>query len=76
MSEVEEQGMKPIWHFVGLLMSIMGVLLIGAGIYYWYNPSQSDTVLRELHPNLWWGAIMLAFGAVLLWLNKGVTVEE
>lgn len=72
----EEKGMKPIWHFVGLLMSIMGSLLIVAGIYYWYNPSESTTVLQELHPNLWWGAIMLAFGAVLLWINKGATVGE
>ena len=72
----EQQGMRPIWHFVGLLMSIMGILLIGAGIYYWYHPSESTTVLKELHPNLWWGAIMLVFGAILLWINKGVTVAE
>ena len=71
----EEKGMKPIWHFVGLMLSVVGGLLIVAGIYYWFNPSESTTVLKELHPNLWWGAIMLVFGAVLLWLNKGVTVE-
>lgn len=75
MDDSEKKGMKPIWHFVGLLMSVVGLLLVAAGIYYWFNPAQSTTVLKELHPNLWWGAIMLAFGAVLLWINKGVTIE-
>ena len=67
--------MKTIWYFVGLMLSVIGLLLVIAGVYYWYNPSESTTVLQELHPNLWWGGIMLVFGVFLVWLNKGVTVE-
>lgn len=74
MSE-ETKGMKPIWYFVGLMMLIMGILIMGSGVYYLIYPSQSTTVLQELHPDLWWGAVMAAFGAVLLWTNVGVTVE-
>lgn len=75
MTMAEEKGMKPIWYFVGLLMLVVGALIMAAGIYYLFYPSQSSTVLYHLHPNLWWGGIMVIFGIVLVWLNKGVTVE-
>lgn len=71
----EEKGMKPIWYFVGLLMLVIGILIMGTGVYYLIYPAQSTTVLQELHPNLWWGAVMWLFGIVLLWINKGVTIQ-
>lgn len=76
MDETKEtKGMRPIWHFVGLLMIAVGVLLIAAGLYYLVYPSQSSTVLEELHPNLWWGAFMTLAGIVLWVLNRGVRIE-
>lgn len=71
----EEKGMRPVWFFVGLLFVTLGVVIAGTGIYYLIVPADSSTVLQHLHPNIWWGGIMLAFGALLLWLNKGVRVE-
>lgn len=71
----EKKGMRPIWYFVGLLLVIIGILLTGTGIYYLLVPAQSMTVLQHLHPNIWWGGIMLASGLVLLWINKGVRVK-
>jgi len=71
----EVKGMKPIWHFVGLILLVMGALILIAGIYYLFNPGASSTVLEELHPNIWWGALMMVVGVVFIWKNKGVTVK-
>lgn len=71
----EVKGMRPIWHFVGLILAIIGGLIFIAGIYYLFNPSHSDTVLQHLHPNLWWGAIMFIAGGIFIWKNRGVTVD-
>ena len=70
-----EKGMKPIWHFVGLILLAMGALIAIAGVYYLFNPTESTTVLKELHPNLWWGGLMMVVGLVFLWKNKNVRVE-
>lgn len=67
------KGMRPIWHFVGLLMLIMGLLILGTGIYHLFQPT--ERAMEGLHPDLWWGSLMAVFGVILLWLNKGVTVE-
>lgn len=74
MSE-ETKGMRPIWYFVGLILVIMGAVIFLTGIYNLYYPLESETVLSELHPNIWWGLIMAAAGGILLWISKGVTVE-
>lgn len=71
----EEKGMRPIWFFIGLILLIIGGLIFVAGIYYLIYPSHSTTVLQEVHPNIWWGGIMLIVGGVFLFLNRGVTVE-
>jgi hypothetical protein len=52
----------PVWFFVGLLLSIYGVLILGSGLADWSAPSK--TVLAELHAPVWWGAILLIFGVV------------
>ena len=35
---------------------------VGAGIYGFYFPPDQPTILENLHPSIWWGAIMLALG--------------
>ena len=51
--------MKPIWFFVGLILLIMGGIIVLTGIYFMINPSADKKVLSSLHPDLWWGAIMV-----------------
>jgi hypothetical protein len=67
--------MKPIWYFVGLFLMIMGVLVLGNGIYDFLFPPEHTTVLAELHPGIWWGGVILAVGALYYWLNRKKTVE-
>ena len=50
--------MRPIWYFVGWGLLIIGGMLILAGIYVLFFPIPGASVLEELHPNLWWGALI------------------
>jgi hypothetical protein len=52
----------PVWFFVGLLLAIYGVLILGSGLATWAEPS--TTTLAELHAPVWWGAILLVSGAI------------
>jgi hypothetical protein len=67
--------MKPIWYFVGLLLTIIGTIILGTGIYDLIVPPTRLTVLGETRPNLWWGAVILAVGLLYLLLNRKKTVE-
>ena len=52
----------PVWFFVGLLLSIYGVLILASGLAEWSAPSK--TVLGEYHAPVWWGALMTVVGAL------------
>ncbi len=67
--------MKPIGYFVGLLLLIMGVIVLGAGVYTLFVPSPEQKVLAQLHPDLWWGAVMVVSGSIFLVLNRRKKVE-
>ena len=53
-----------IWFLIGLQLAIFGVLITGSGIYGYFVPPPPDhqTVLGNLYPAIWWGAIMLVLG--------------
>ena len=53
-----------IWFFLGLLLFVYGVLIFDAGIYHLVNPPPAEIALRELHSDLWWGALLLLLGGV------------
>ncbi|MGA9364404.1 MAG: hypothetical protein WBW16_08565 [Bacteroidota bacterium] len=65
--------MKPIWYFVGLILLSMGFIVLLTGLYILFVSKEAHTVLGELHPNVWWGAIMMIVGATFFFLhrNKG-----
>jgi divalent metal cation (Fe/Co/Zn/Cd) transporter len=68
-----EHKMKPIWYFVGLILLVMGILIFLSGLYQLINPPIPKTVLAETHPNLWWGALMAAFGGVMYFKTRKQT---
>jgi len=51
-----------IWFLIGLQLAIFGLLITGAGIYGLFHPPDQTIVLADLHPAIWWGAIMFALG--------------
>ena len=50
----------PVWFFVGLLLAIYGVLILGSGLANLSHPPA--TVLGNLHAPIWWGAVLAAVG--------------
>jgi FtsH-binding integral membrane protein len=67
--------MKPIWFFVGLVLLVMGSVILTTGVYDLIARVESKTVLARLHPNIWWGAIMVLAGLIFVLANKNATVE-
>jgi hypothetical protein len=55
-----------IWFFIGALLAVYGLLIVGSGVYELANPPENPVTLAHLRPALWWGALMVALGAVYL----------
>lgn len=53
-----------IWFFIGALLVIYGLLIIGAGVWNVYYPSGLPQALAHLHAAIWWGALLLFLGAI------------
>jgi uncharacterized membrane protein HdeD (DUF308 family) len=51
-----------IWFAIGLLLDVYGVMILGAGIYGFFNPPETPVVLNELHAGIWWGVLLLVMG--------------
>lgn len=68
-------GMRPIWFFVGWLLTIIGGIVLIAGIVNFFTVLPNTTVVARLHPNLWWGAILIIVGIAYILKNKGIRLE-
>jgi hypothetical protein len=67
-----EHMMKPIWFFVGLILMVIGGIVFVSGIYQFFDPPSTKTVLADTHPSIWWGALMVAAGNLLFWRTRKV----
>jgi hypothetical protein len=56
------KGAVPIWFFIGALLLVYGVLILGAGIYGLSHPPA--VALAHLHAGIWWGVLLIVIGAV------------
>jgi hypothetical protein len=65
-----EKKMKPIWYFVGLVLLSMGSLVFLTGVYILAFGVAQKTVLAGLHPNVWWGALMVVVGLIFFLKNR------
>jgi hypothetical protein len=63
---MEKDHQIPIWFFIGLLLTVYGVLIVGSGIYGAINPppEAQRVALWNLHADIWWGAVLLIVGLV------------
>jgi FtsH-binding integral membrane protein len=62
---MHREGMVSIWFFIGMLLSVYGVLILGAGIYEWNSPP--PVVRADLHAAVWWGMLLIALGAIYVY---------
>jgi len=67
--------MKPIWYFVGIILTVIGVVLLVNGIISLFSPAEKETVLGHLHPNIWWGGVMIIVGMIYIIKNKKITID-
>jgi hypothetical protein len=56
--------MYSIWYFIGLLILVYGILILGAGLLDLMSPPAQPLVLAQLHMSIWWGALMIILGGV------------
>lgn len=70
---MESEHQVPIWFFIGILLLIYGVVILGAGLYGLAYPSQVQIKLSEanpqaswffLHPDIWWSVLLIALGTL------------
>jgi hypothetical protein len=62
----EGHGFISIWFFIGLLLTVYGVLIVATGLYELGTPPEHPAVLSGLHPEIWWGALLLGIGLFYL----------
>jgi hypothetical protein len=59
---MHRSGMISIWFFVGTLLLIYGILILGAGLYGLSHPPA--VVLAELNAGIWWGLLLILLGTL------------
>jgi drug/metabolite transporter (DMT)-like permease len=63
-------GSFSIWQFIGLLVGVYGVLILVAGIHDAISPPAVPLALANLHAAIWWGALLILFGAACLFFSR------
>ncbi len=57
-----------IWFFIGVLILIYGVLILGAGIAGLSSPP--PVVMANLHVGIWWGGFLVVVGLVYVYFFR------
>jgi hypothetical protein len=53
-----------IWFFIGALLGVYGLLILGTGVLHLFRPPARQMALAHLHPDLWWGILLAAIGLI------------
>jgi hypothetical protein len=61
-----EQHRISIWFFIGILLGVYGILILGSGIAEALSPSESAIKMAYLHAPIWWGALLILLGLIYL----------
>ena len=62
-SHSEEKRIS-IWFFIGMLLLVYGLLILGAAIHDLLVPPAQQPVLAGLHAGIWWGALLAIVGGL------------
>jgi hypothetical protein len=55
-----------IWFFIGVMLTIYGVLIFGWGVYELAAGTTAPVVLSGLHAPVWWGGGLALLGLFYL----------
>jgi hypothetical protein len=64
----EDHHIVPVWFFIGVILLIYGVIILATGLYGLSHPP--STILSNLQPALWWGALLIIIGAIYVHLFR------
>lgn len=65
----EEHGLS-IWFFVGLMLTVYGIIILIANIQALFSPVRNaNVVLAGLHSGIWWGILLILLGILFLILH-------
>ena len=64
---MEKEHQIPIWFFIGGILAVYGVLILGSGLFGLVWPPQRPVKLSFLHADIWWGALLTVVGAFYVW---------
>lgn len=59
---MHDENQVPIWFFIGGLLLIYGIIIVGTGLYLWANPPEHRVELFQLHADVWWGILLVVIG--------------
>jgi hypothetical protein len=68
----EEQHIVPVWFFVGVLLTMYGVIILAAGFREVSHPP--TVVLGQYHSGIWGGILLLLIGGFYtfrFWPTRG-----
>lgn len=57
-------GFISIWFFIGVLLTVYGVLITATGLWELAVPPAHPPVLANLHASIWWGIVLLIIGLI------------
>jgi hypothetical protein len=70
---MEKTQQIPIWFFIGALLAVYGLIILGTGLFRLFHPSELQMALGYLHADIWWGALLATIGTfytVKYWPQK------
>ena len=71
----KETHMLPVWFFIGVLLTIYGVIILVMAVLDFNQTSQA--VLAEYHPGLFGGVLLILLGGFYtLWFWPGRRKKE
>ena len=59
-----------VWMFVALILLIDGLIILITGIVNWNH--DGVVAVASYHPSVCWGAFMMVFAAILMWMNHKI----
>ena len=67
---MNEEHRLSIWFFVGLVLTLYGIIILVANIPTLFSPiANPQFVLARLHAGVWWGILLVLLGILFLILH-------
>jgi hypothetical protein len=59
---MHDEHQVPIWFFIGVLLLVYGIIILGTGLWLWAFPPEHTVDMFWLHADVWWGILLIVIG--------------